>query len=54
MLAEKDPQALALFAQYNKVLMPNMQLNRAEIDHLLDFIAEEGALPAAQKRIARQ
>jgi cytochrome oxidase Cu insertion factor (SCO1/SenC/PrrC family) len=54
MLAEKDPQALALFAQYNKVLMPNMQLNRAEIDHLLDFIAEEGGLPAAQKRIARQ
>jgi cytochrome oxidase Cu insertion factor (SCO1/SenC/PrrC family) len=52
MLAEQDPQALALFAQYNKVLMPNMHLNPVEIDALLEFIGEESALPANAKRIA--
>jgi mono/diheme cytochrome c family protein len=51
MLAEKDPQAVALFAQYNQVLMPNMRLNKLEVDALLDFIAEESALPANAKRI---
>ncbi|MEY4751121.1 MAG: hypothetical protein RIQ60_3335 [Pseudomonadota bacterium] len=54
MLAEKDPQALALYAQYKQVLMPNMRLNRIEIDALLDFIAEESALPDNAKRIARR
>jgi cytochrome oxidase Cu insertion factor (SCO1/SenC/PrrC family) len=52
MLAEKDPQAVALFAQYKGVVMPNMHLNKDEIDHLLDFIGEESVLPANQKRIA--
>jgi protein SCO1/2 len=52
MLAEKDPQALALYAQYNQVLMPNMRLNRLEVDALLEFIAEESNLPAGAKRLA--
>lgn len=45
MLAEKDPQAMALFAQYKQVLMPNMKLNRIEIDALLDYLAQDASLP---------
>jgi cytochrome oxidase Cu insertion factor (SCO1/SenC/PrrC family) len=47
MLAEKDPLALELFAQYRSVPMPNMRLNDFEIASVLDFVAEESARAAA-------
>jgi len=47
MLAEKDPLALELFAQYRNVPMPNMRLNELEVAAVLDFVAEESARQAA-------
>lgn len=41
MLAEKDPQALALFAQYNQVRMPNLGLNQDDTQALLEFLRAE-------------
>ncbi len=40
MLAEKDPLAMALYNQYNKLPMPNLRLNMAEIENLLGYIQE--------------
>lgn len=41
MLAEKDPLAMALLAEWNNVPMPNLRLNEVEIEALLTYIAEE-------------
>lgn len=41
MLAEKDPLAMALLAEYNNVPMPNLRLNDAEVQALLTYIEEE-------------
>ena len=41
MLAEKEPLAIALFAEYNKVAMPNMGLNDKDIQDLFGYIEEE-------------
>src|SRR6185369_11927828 len=41
MLAEKEPLAMALFAEYNKVAMPNMGLNDKDIQDLFGYIEEE-------------
>lgn len=41
MLAEKDPLAIALLAEWNNVPMPNLRLNEVEIEALLTYIAEE-------------
>ncbi len=41
MLADKDPIALALYKQYNKLAMPNMRLNKEEALSLLDYIDNE-------------
>ncbi|MEQ1894158.1 MAG: SCO family protein [Planctomycetota bacterium] len=49
MLAEKDPLALELFAQYRSVPMPNMRLNDFEIASVLDFVAEESARAVAEE-----
>jgi hypothetical protein len=49
MLAEKDPLALELFAQYRNVPMPNMRLNDLEIAAVLDFVAEESARVTAEE-----
>lgn len=40
MLAEKDPIAMALYEQYDRLAMPNMRLNRSEAEVLLEFIEE--------------
>jgi len=40
MLAEKDPIAMALYEQYDRLAMPNMRLNRNEAELLLEFIEE--------------
>jgi len=41
MVAEKDPLALELVAQYDNVLMPNLRLSPDEIQALLTYIEEE-------------
>jgi protein SCO1/2 len=43
MLAEKDPLAVALLAEYDNVAMPNLRLGDVEIRALLAYIEEEGA-----------
>lgn len=43
MLAEKDPIVMVLFEKYNKLPMPNMQLNELEVKAVIDFLEEETA-----------
>ena len=38
MLAEKDPLAMALLAEYDNVAMPNLRLGDVEIQALLTYI----------------
>jgi len=38
MLAEEDPVALALFAKYKQVNMPNLRLSSVEIDAVLNYL----------------
>jgi protein SCO1/2 len=48
MLAEKDPLAMALYAKYNNLPMPNLKLKESEIEALLSFM-EKGAAAMAKK-----
>ena len=48
MLEEKDPIAMALYAQYNNLAMPNLRLNQQEAMDLLDYIEEESQRVAGQ------
>lgn len=48
MLAERDPQALALQARYNNLVMPNLALSADEAHALMGFIEEES------QRVERQ
>nr|WP_166367183.1 SCO family protein [Pseudomonas akapageensis] len=41
MLAEKDPLAMQLYEQYNRLAMPNLRLGEIEINALLTYLAEE-------------
>ena len=41
MLAEKDPLAMELFAQYNNVPMPNMRLTRTDVSDIIGFLQAE-------------
>lgn len=41
MLAEKEPLAIALLAEYDNVPMPNLRLNAVEIESLIAYIEEE-------------
>ena len=41
MLKKKDPIAMALYEQYNKLAMPNMRLHKEEALSLLDYIEDE-------------
>lgn len=41
MLADEDPLAMALLEKYNGLPMPNLRLNRKEVDDLLDYISSE-------------
>jgi cytochrome oxidase Cu insertion factor (SCO1/SenC/PrrC family) len=49
MLAEKDPIAVALYAKYNKVAMPNLKLSEGDVEALLSFLEQGNAAPTAQK-----
>ncbi|MEY2783895.1 MAG: hypothetical protein RL277_99 [Planctomycetota bacterium] len=59
MLAEKDPLAMELFEQWNRVPMPNLRLEQKEVDAILaymksesDYIAAERARKAEEERAA--
>jgi protein SCO1/2 len=54
MLAEKDPLGLQLLEAYNGVAMPNMRINRVELDHLLVFLEDETARVMAEQARAEQ
>ncbi len=41
MLAAKDPIAMEIYAEYDEVLMPNLQLNDVEIAALIDYMDAE-------------
>ncbi|CAG8865764.1 hypothetical protein PS627_01683 [Pseudomonas fluorescens] len=41
MIAEKDPLAMLLYEQYNRLAMPNMRLGDTEITALLTYMEEE-------------
>ena len=47
MIAEKDPLAMALLAQYGNVAMPNTHLSRGEVEGVLSYLDEES------RRLAR-
>jgi protein SCO1/2 len=47
MLAEKDPLAMALYAQYNEIPMPNLRLSDSDVDKLLGYMDQESRRIAA-------
>ena len=52
MLAEKDPLAMLLYAQYNQLAMPNMRLGETEVAALIGYLEEETQrrqVPSAQR-----
>jgi len=51
MLRDEDPTAMALLEKYNGLPMPNLRLNRKEVDYLLEYIATE---TERLERVARQ
>ena len=47
-MAEKDPMAVALLAEYDNVAMPNLRLGDVEIQALLTYIEEESGRKGGQ------
>jgi protein SCO1/2 len=47
MLAEKDPLAMALYAQYNEIPMPNLRLTDDDVSKLLGYMDQESRRIAA-------
>lgn len=41
MLEDKDPIAIALYEQYNKLAMPNLRLKKEEVIDVIDFLRKE-------------
>lgn len=41
MLAEKDPLAMALYAEYDEIPMPNLRLTEDDVDKLLGYMDQE-------------
>ena len=52
MLEEKDPIVMELYAQFNEMPMPNMQLNRAEVASLLEFMETESRRVEETRKLA--
>lgn len=54
MLAEKDPVAMDLYAEYNNMPMPNLGLNAIEVDALIDFMdIESRRIENSQQKTVR-
>lgn len=55
MLAAEDPIALQIYAEYDEVLMPNLQLNPVEVAALIDYMdAETRRLGQGDARASNQ
>jgi len=50
-LRERDPIAIGLFAKYRNLPMPNMRLNKHEVDRLIDYVDEESHRVETVKRM---
>ncbi len=50
MIADGDPVATRLFEQYNRIVMPNLNLTREQAGQLLAYLAEAGQVAAAPAR----
>lgn len=50
MLKEKDPIAMKLFEEYNRVIMPNMSLSQVDVMDLLQYISDETDRVAEKKQ----
>ncbi|WP_420800854.1 hypothetical protein [Pseudomonas cavernae] len=48
MLGEQDPLAMALYAQYNQMAMPNLRLTDGDVAALIQYLTEESARMQAQ------
>ncbi len=44
LLAEKDPIAVALYNRYNKIQMPNLRLNDAEVEALIKYMETDSKI----------
>jgi protein SCO1/2 len=58
MLAEKDVIAMQLYSEWGEVLMPNLRLNKVEVDALIEYMDAESrrvqsAAPAIETVSAR-
>lgn len=51
MLQQKDPVAVALYEQYGQLAMPNMRLNRQEVDNLIEYMDAETVRVAAVTQV---
>lgn len=49
MLAEKDPLAMELYEQWNRVPMPNLRLEQKEVDAILEYMKSESDYIAAER-----
>lgn len=54
MIAEGDPEAVALFEKYEELRMPNLRLEALEVNGLLDFLESESARVMAKRERAPQ
>jgi protein SCO1/2 len=52
LLAQGDPIALELFERHGKVAMPNLSLDEADVNALLEFIESESRRVAAEEQFA--
>ncbi len=54
MLEEKDPIALAITAEYDGMIMPNLKLNEVEVNALIEYMAAESQRVQQQKPLAAE
>ncbi len=54
MLAERDPIAMALYARYNNLPMPNLRLNEIEVDALIEYMEAESRRVEQTARLAAE
>jgi cytochrome oxidase Cu insertion factor (SCO1/SenC/PrrC family) len=53
MLAEKDPLAMQLYARYNDVPMPNMQLTWVDVESIIEYLQTESNRVEKARLVAR-
>ncbi len=53
MIKDKDPIIMALYNKYNKIAMPNMQLNNVEVQALIKYMQKESRRIEKQRKKQR-